>query len=458
MTAARAPLNGVATEGPGLSCVPYSAAPLPDETIPDSARSAWASSFPSADLVGLAVSQFAEHFAHAVDAALAEDDNRSRRLGFHVGVAPGAVSIRTFDLVGLRVAGGPSARGAVTEWSRKSRAAMVRRLAELDWSFVTGDPGRIPAMGTLTYPYEWLAFAPTGEHLKAHFEALLKRYERAWGHKLRCVWKMEFQRRGAPHFHFYFVPPRGSVEVVHEGKEESVEFRRWLSLTWASIISADRAGIIERFSYSACMRKHGCPASWRAEGSLWEEYFEPCYGCAQDVDPFAEMIYEDEVRKSLAAGTNVDFSEGMRSSDPKRLAIYFAKRTAIHNGKSSGTKEYQHRVPDAWLMVPGEGPGRFWGARGIATVRTEMTISPEDYLVLRRTLRRWQHAQQRTTTRTVERTNQTTGAVTKRHLRRRYQPGISGGGIKGGWVLVNNGPAFAEQLARWVASSAAADD
>jgi hypothetical protein len=47
-------------------------------------------------------------------------------------------------------------------WSRKSRANMVRALCELDYRPMLADPGRVPAMVTLTYPGDWLTVAPDG--------------------------------------------------------------------------------------------------------------------------------------------------------------------------------------------------------------------------------------------------------------------------------------------------------
>lgn len=57
------------------------------------------------------------------------------------------------------------------------------------------------------------------------------------------------------------------------------------------------------------------------------------------------------------AGTAIDVRNGLKTRDPKRLAIYFIKHSSpnLH-----GDKEYQHIDPEAWRS-PGHGPGRFWG-------------------------------------------------------------------------------------------------
>ena len=48
----------------------------------------------------------------------------------------------------------------------------------------------------------------------------------------------------------------------------------------------------------------------------------------------------EERRKHRAAGTGVDYAEGVRLSDPRRMAVYFA---------NTGRKDYQHHVPSEWL-------------------------------------------------------------------------------------------------------------
>jgi len=47
----------------------------------------------------------------------------------------------------------------------------------------------------------------------------------------------------------------------------------------------------------------------------------------------------EERRKHRAAGTGVDYAEGIKLTDPRRMAVYFAKYG------TAGGKEYQHRVP-----------------------------------------------------------------------------------------------------------------
>jgi hypothetical protein len=278
---------------------------------------------------------------------------------------------------------------------------------------------RLPAMLTLTYPGDWLAVAPNGEAVKRHFAALAKRYERAWGEPLVCIWKLEFQGRGAPHFHLSTAPPMGFSRIADPGTGvlRSVDFKTWLSITWADIVAHP--------------------------------------------DP-------EQRRRHRAAGTGVDYAEGIKLTDPRRMAVYFAKYG------TGGRKDYQHRVPPEWLSVAlvcedcgaeydaecdecpdcgsldaelvetGAGPGRFWGYRGLTPVLATRQVSPDTGIAAGRVLRRWYRAKGLTKTVLVERVEQTTGRVRSRRTRKRRRLFAHGRGF----ACVNDGPAFASQLAR----------
>lgn len=112
-------------------------------------------------------------------------------------------------------------RGVITGWSRRSRINMLYRLATLDWDQMRG----IPEMVTLTYPGE---YPTSGRVVKRHMECFRQAWFRKWGAVPVGVWKLEFQRRGAPHLHFYVGRPVGPV----------AEFRGWLSSTWYAIVAS----------------------------------------------------------------------------------------------------------------------------------------------------------------------------------------------------------------------------
>lgn len=291
---------------------------------------------------------------------------------------------------------------AITGWSRKSRAAMCRTFAELDYTPLV-ESGRVPAMVTLTYPGDWECVAPDGASVKRHMVLWRKRFQREWGEPALYVWKLEFQRRGAPHIHLWMAPPH---TVGRSGRK----FRDWLSQEWADIVAHP--------------------------------------------DP-------EQRERHLLAGTAVDILNGLRACDPKRLAIYFTKHSSPNN---QSDKEYQHIVPDAWRK-PGHGPGRFWGVHGLQRATAVVEVAQDAYLKARRIIRRRSRAQAvygdcarsfptavvpRTARVVVERVDSQTGRVRHRRVRRRRLL-CNQGGLAGGYILVNDGPAFASQL--WAAIS-----
>jgi hypothetical protein len=166
----------------------------------------------------------------------------------------------------------------------------------------------------------------------------------------------------------------------------------------------------------------------------------------------------------------VDYAEGIKLTDPRRMAVYFAKYG------TGGRKDYQHRVPQEWLSVTlvcddcggdygpdlhecpecgcldaelvetGAGPGRFWGYRGLHPVLATRQVTPTIGIAAGRVLRRWYRAKGLTKTVLVQRVDQATGRVYLRRSRKRRRLFVHGRGF----ACVNDGPAFASQLARYL--------
>lgn len=352
---------------------------------------------------------------------------------------PGDEELRPCDDQGVTVRG----QRTITEWSRKSRAQMTRCLAELDYRPMFSQEG-VAAMVTLTYPGDWEAVAPTGAAVKAHLQALLKRWARTWqdGATVPVLWKLELQFRGAPHFHLFAVPPHGRspgtcrkdkvacAAAVILGRCDAcgggVTFPTWLSETWAEVVGSDDTTRDERGT--------------------------------------------TERDRHTAAGTGIDWKEGDRCADPKRLALYFTK-----HGGAAGGKEYQHKVPALWLDTPDAGPGRWWGYRGMTRVVQEVAVDVPTFVQVRRTLRRLSEAQDLVRTSRPPRglvqvvdqdgeahwTNLqglldvaqcqdgewTVVRRRRRKVTRRIRR-LGAGGLVGGFVCVNDGPKLAGQLSR----------
>ncbi len=135
------------------------------------------------------------------------------------------------DIYALRVAGNvievkhhrPAAykssiasRNPIRKWTKKSRKGLVRFLAACvlpkSWDLIT-----------LTYPG---VFPLDGRRVHRDLEAFLDRVQRQFG-KLALVWKLEFQRRGAPHWMIFLQRPAG----VSIGERHS-----WVDHAWASVL------------------------------------------------------------------------------------------------------------------------------------------------------------------------------------------------------------------------------
>lgn len=276
--------------------------------------------------------------------------------------------------------GRPAAGRVITSWSRKSRSNMVRRLVSLDYGPMvqSGDL----AMVTLTYPGDWLTVAPDAAACLAHVTAFQKRWARRWGSRPLGVWKREYQRRGAPHYHLLVAPPGGRTRAR--------EFRSWLSATWADVVAHP--------------------------------------------DPVERMRHE-------SAGTGVDWNDGLRMTDPKRIAVYFTK-----HGLLAG-KEYQNVAPAEWVEGGG-GVGRFWGVWGLRPAEVAVMVSGAEMTAGLRTLRRWNDSASPVRVALVWRVNRATGVVRVRKVRRRIRRLRS----PAGYLSVNDGPSAAFMVQRVIES------
>lgn len=292
-----------------------------------------------------------------------------------------------------------SPKSEITDWSAKSRSNMTKTIASLDYTEWEQADGAL-AMVTLTLPGDWQAVAPTGKRFKKLVENFRLRWRDA-GMTWRCLWKLEFQRRGAPHMHLLMrVPALVNGEI----------FETWLSRNWASVVGASK--VVDR-----------------EDGS-------------------------SEYSRHLAAGTGVDFS-GQDFSDPTRISMYFAG----HSAKTTDGKEYQHIVPEEW-QAPGAGPGRFWGFSGLKKAVVEVDMPQKDYDRTQRIMRHvakaraWRVAVLRERGRWIREGKDLAGfkpsQVRGKKIRRSQFGG--GGGFNGGWCLMNDPIAFAFDLSRYLES------
>lgn len=88
---------------------------------------------------------------------------------------------------------GYAPRGPITRFSKAARKRLIDLFAQIDRTAVEF----LPLFITLTYPAEWPSETST---CKRHLDTFCKRLIRSYPHA-SIVWKMEYQARGAPHFH-----------------------------------------------------------------------------------------------------------------------------------------------------------------------------------------------------------------------------------------------------------------
>lgn len=88
---------------------------------------------------------------------------------------------------------GGGARGEIKVFSAESRYRLFRLLHTLKFERIT--------FITLTYP---ATFPTEASQYKAHLKEYRRRFEQRYG-ELPAVWRLEFQDRGAPHFHLMYL-------------------------------------------------------------------------------------------------------------------------------------------------------------------------------------------------------------------------------------------------------------
>ena len=111
-------------------------------------------------------------------------------------------------------------RGRVTTFSRRSRTRLIRTFSRLQTSRVSS-----PLFVTLTYHHAHEAEGHNpAEDLNTFLVALRRDHP-----TVQYMWRLEFQARGAPHFHLLLFA-RSPVKSL-----KSDSFERWLATSWHRI-------------------------------------------------------------------------------------------------------------------------------------------------------------------------------------------------------------------------------
>ena len=115
----------------------------------------------------------------------------------------------------------PHLRGKVSGFSVASRRRLRLALMGIDWPHVSA------LWVTLTYPKAWPAdWQVSKAHLRAFLEAVRRNYPTTG-----LIWRLEQQRRGAPHYHMVLGYPLGAAP-------DARAFEAWAAGTWLRIVGA----------------------------------------------------------------------------------------------------------------------------------------------------------------------------------------------------------------------------
>ena len=106
-------------------------------------------------------------------------------------------------------------RGEVTTFSRKSRKRLLEFLWSINWNMYENEQVREV---TLTYHND---YPDDGEVVKTHLHNLRRHIMRDYPGTV-LIWKLEYQKRGAPHFHIILITKKvielGNYNIIKDGQ------------------------------------------------------------------------------------------------------------------------------------------------------------------------------------------------------------------------------------------------
>lgn len=184
-------------------------------------------------------------------------------------------------------------RGDITMFSKKSRQRLAFVASNTDVTFRT--------MITLTYPR---LYPSDGRTVKKHLNAFLTWLRRENG-ALSYLWFLEWQTRGAPHFHILMDIPmprtrldiralRFRVSTTWYRFVESGDIRHLSAGTRTERIRNERGARNYCVKYAFKMKQKSVPVGYRNVGRMW--------GASRDVTPICRQevrCTEDDVRSIL---------------------------------------------------------------------------------------------------------------------------------------------------------------
>lgn len=209
-------------------------------------------------------------------------------------------------------------RSVVTDFSRASRRRLLHTLGR-----VRRD--HLPVFVTLTYPGSWPA-SPV--EWKRHLDIFAKRLRRAWPGSA-FVWKLEPQRRGAPHFH-----------LLLWGADYS-QLRGWLPGVWYEVVASGDARHLRAGTRVEFIR------SWRGVCSYASKYMGKPVMVSDDsswVHPgrWWGVVNRDSVPWSAVSFANMYYWQCV-------VLMRWLRRYASIRGRDYSSLAVLVESPDTWL-------------------------------------------------------------------------------------------------------------
>lgn len=245
-------------------------------------------------------------------------------------------------------------RGKVREFTRRSRTRLQQTLCAMPVAHV----GRGLLFVTLTYPREWPGSWPVW---KRHLDTMAKRLARKFG-AFGAVWKLEPQRRGAPHFHLLVV----GVPFIAKA---------WLSQAWYEVVRSrdprhlaagtqvqlarSHRGVV---SYAAkyTAKYQALPESWQeGVGRWWGVYGRKNLGIVWLWAPLTQPQYWMAARVCRSLVAHRQRSRGRSPPRPAHFGAWLVLREAEARRVLACVRDNDHigpqGEPHGYIAHPGQG-------------------------------------------------------------------------------------------------------
>lgn len=252
-------------------------------------------------------------------------------------------------------------RGKVSQFSYKSGLRLKHQVRNASME--------VKSQFILTYPDQ---FPKSGKIVKNHLDRLLHSLRKAYGAtNFGYEWILEFQERGAPHFHLYltWIP--------------SNELRRFIAKRWNHILKAGKEHLWQHLrprtfakwdmgkgnyvmKYAQKMEQKQVPAGFEDVGHFW--------GASRNMKPIAMRYDYAELAKEAATGWAEDqirlyFQRSMRRYHDSQLRLFGKSSFLGHNGWSrvkvpNGTRVFHQLCEWVYQIGPPSGDMKYRGPQG----------------------------------------------------------------------------------------------